>query len=222
MSSAATTIVGAAALGARHWLPRASFALAALMCVSCAPAELFFVLSDAAISPGADVALLAAPCSINAVAFSALRRAAGSDFVFDAPTDRRLGHALVGLASIFATVAVGAALRRRATIRPFSLAWAGIRAVVNFLGPRPSEYPRGTPRRGRTSTRHPRGGAEHPRGTPRWGRDPPSTTAPPPAREATTFEARRRTVGENGPENGRANQPLGRAGREDQNVRRPA
>jgi tellurite resistance protein TehA-like permease len=124
MSCAATTIVGAPCLGARHWLPLFSFGLALVSCVIIAPPEAWAVLGDASESPGADVALLAAPCSIAAAAFAALKQAADGPVLWDFTADACVGGLLVGLATLYAAFAVFAVWRRRRTVRPFSLVWA--------------------------------------------------------------------------------------------------
>lgn len=124
MSCAATTIVGAPCLGARHWLPLFSFGLALVSCVIIALPEAWAVLRDINESPGADVALLAAPCSIAAAAFAALKQAADGPVLWDFTADAWVSGLLVGLATLYAAFAVFAVWRRRRTVRPFSLVWA--------------------------------------------------------------------------------------------------
>ena len=97
MSCAATTIVAAPCLGARHWLSMSSFGLALLICLVIAPPEAYAVLKDVNVSPHADVALLAAPCSISAAAFAAMK--ASRDIVLWTPAwDDCVGGVLAGLA----------------------------------------------------------------------------------------------------------------------------
>ena len=123
MSCAATTIVAAPCLGARHWLSMSSFGLALVICVIIAPPEAYAVLKDVKVSPHADVALLAAPCSISAAAFAAMK--ASREIVLWTPAwDACVGGVLAGLATLYAFFTVYAVGRRRATIRPFSLVWA--------------------------------------------------------------------------------------------------
>ena len=123
MSCAATTIVAAPCLGARHWLSMGSFGLALVICLMIAPPEAYAVLRDVKVSPHADVALLAAPCSISAAAFAAMK--ASRDIVLWTPAwDAWVGGVLAGLATLYAFFTVYAVGRRRATIRPFSLVWA--------------------------------------------------------------------------------------------------
>ena len=123
MSCAATTIVAAPCLGARHWLPMGSFGLALVICLMIAPPEAYAVLKDVKVSPHADVALLAAPCSISAAAFAAMK--ASREIVLWTPAwDDCVGGVLAGLATLYAFFTVYAVGRRRATIKPFSLVWA--------------------------------------------------------------------------------------------------
>ena len=123
MSCAATTIVAAPCLGAHHWLSMGSFGLALVICIMIAPPEAYAVLRDVNVSPHADVALLAAPCSISAAAFAAMK--ASRDIVLWSPAgDTYVGGVLAGLATLYALFTLYAVGRRRATIRPFSLVWA--------------------------------------------------------------------------------------------------
>ena len=123
MSCAATTIVAAPCLGARHWLPMGSFGLALVICLMIAPPEAYAVLKDVKVSPHADVALLAAPCSISAAAFAAMK--ASREIVLWTPAwDDCVGGVLAGLATLYALFTLYAVGRRRATIKPFSLVWA--------------------------------------------------------------------------------------------------
>ena len=123
MSCAATTIVAAPCLGSRHWLPMGSFGLALVTCLMIAPPEAYAVLKDVKVSPQADVALLAAPCSISAAAFAAMK--ASRDIVLWSPAgDACVGGVLAGLATLYAFFTLYAVGRRRATIKPFSLVWA--------------------------------------------------------------------------------------------------
>ena len=123
MSCAATTIVAAPCLGARHWLPMGSFGLALVTCLIIAPPEAYAVLKDVKVSPHADVALLAAPCSISAAAFAAMK-ASREIVLWNSTWDACVGGVLAGLATLYAFFTVYAVGRRRATIRPFSLVWA--------------------------------------------------------------------------------------------------
>ena len=123
MSCAATTIVAAPCLGAHHWLSMGSFGLALVICIMIAPPEAYAVLRDVNVSPHADVALLAAPCSISAAAFAAMK--ASREIVLWSPAgDTYVGGVLAGLATLYALFTLYAVGRRRATIRPFSLVWA--------------------------------------------------------------------------------------------------
>ena len=123
MSCAATTIVAAPCLGARHWLPMGSFGLALVTCLMIAPPEAYAVLKDVKVSPHADVALLAAPCSISAAAFAAMK-ASREIVLWNSTWDAWVGGVLAGLATLYAFFTIYAVRRRRATIRPFSLVWA--------------------------------------------------------------------------------------------------
>ena len=123
MSCAATTIVAAPCLGARHWLPMGSFGLALVTCLMIAPPEAYAVLRDVKVSPHADVALLAAPCSISAAAFAAMQ-ASREIVLWNSTWDAWVGGVLAGLATLYAVFTIYAVRRRRATIRPFSLVWA--------------------------------------------------------------------------------------------------
>ncbi len=123
MSCAATTIVAAPCLGARHWLSMGSFGLALVICVIIAPPEAYAVLKDVNVSPHADVALLAAPCSISAAAFASLK-ASQKIVLWNSTWDAWVGGVLAGLATLYAFFTVYAVGRRRATIKPFSLVWA--------------------------------------------------------------------------------------------------
>ena len=100
-----------------------SFGLALLICVIIAPPEAYAVLRDVKVSPHADVALLAAPCSISAAAFAAMK--ASREIVLWTPAwDDCVGGVLAGLATLYALFTLYAVGRRRATIKPFSLVWA--------------------------------------------------------------------------------------------------
>jgi hypothetical protein len=123
MSCAATTIVAAPCLGARHWLSMSSFGLALATCLVIAPPEAYAVLKDVKVSPHADVALLAAPCSISAAAFAAMK-ASREIVLWNSTWDDCVGGALAGLATLYAFFTIYAVRRRRATIRPFALVWA--------------------------------------------------------------------------------------------------
>ena len=123
MSCAATTIVAAPCLGSRHWLPMSSFGLALVTCLMIAPPEAYAVLKDEKVSPHADVALLAAPCSISAAAFAAMK-ASREIVLWNSTWDAWVGGVLAGLATLYAFFTIYAVRRRGATIRPFSLVWA--------------------------------------------------------------------------------------------------
>ena len=123
MSCAATTIVAAPCLGSRHWLPMGSFGLALVTCLMIAPPEAYAVLRDVNVSPHADVALLAAPCSISAAAFAAMT-ASREIVLWNSTWDAWVGGVLTGLATLYAFFTIYAVRRRSATIRPFSLVWA--------------------------------------------------------------------------------------------------
>ena len=72
-----------------------------MICVIIAPPEAYAVLKDAKVSPHADVALLAAPCSISAAAVQAAMKAS-REIVLWTPACLSIGGVLAVLVTLYA------------------------------------------------------------------------------------------------------------------------
>ena len=125
VGSGATCIAGAAALGPRHGLVLASWALACAGALLLAPAATLRVARDDAVANDATAFILQAPFSMPGLAFGAMRRAGGA--VFGGRADAALGHALFAASTVGLAVAVLAAWRRRRAIFDhFEPKWAAL------------------------------------------------------------------------------------------------
>ena len=105
VNCAVTTIVGVAALGADHWLVRASLWYAITLEILFVPWQVWRTVRDPDIAPNCAVSMMQAPCSLNALTFAVLRRGAalqglGHVFLGDARAEQVLCHGLFACATL--------------------------------------------------------------------------------------------------------------------------
>ena len=127
VNCAVTAIVGAQlrARGAAvpAWLISGSFACALALQLGLVPPQVWRVLADDTVSPSAAVAMMQAPCSLNALAWGVLRRARSREWGLaarpgggDGGGGGALAHALVAMSTLVLWLNVYAFWRRRAAI----------------------------------------------------------------------------------------------------------
>ena len=137
VNCAVTSIAGAALVSrssasgfaaATDGLVLFSFGLAVFLMLAFVPSQCYRVLSyPSKVAPSAGIAMLQAPCSLNALTWGVMRRARGpTAVILNQTLDANLAHALFALSTLVLWITIFGVVQRRKDIarRGFGLDWA--------------------------------------------------------------------------------------------------